>query len=350
MPDEGVVRWRDVVPCYLSIQDRDLRIIDTNRLFREEFGAASGELCYRVYKDRSSPCPECPVLKTIEDGEDHTGEETVINRHGEVVQVMVNSAPVLDTAGNLVGVVEMSTNITEVKQLQRQLTMMGMAVAGMAHRIKNILMGLEGGIFVVNTGFEDGEHEVVKEGWEMVERNVGKISRLVKDLLYCSKEREPDRQPGVDPARTALEVFRLYRDRCEAEGITLSLDLDNAPPPGPFDPAGLQTMLTNLVSNAVDACRFDQTEGKDQYRITIRALRGERGAAVLEVEDTGPGIPGDTKHKVFESFFSTKGTEGTGLGLLVVQKVAEEHGGRVTFTTVEGEGTTFTVTIPVREP
>ena len=68
--------------------------------------------------------------------------------------------------------------------------------------------------------------------------------------------------------------------------------------------------------------------------------------APLEVEDNGPGIPEDLNNKVFQDFFSSKGTEGTGIGLLVVQKVAEEHGGRVTFESIPGEKTTFTVVIP----
>jgi signal transduction histidine kinase len=67
---------------------------------------------------------------------------------------------------------------------------------------------------------------------------------------------------------------------------------------------------------------------------------------VFEVEDNGPGIPSEVQEKVFEEFFSTKGTEGTGIGLLVVQKVAEEHGGTVTFTSETGKGTTFRVSIP----
>ncbi len=341
-------RWRDVIPCYLSIQDRDLRIVETNRLFKQDFGDALGKLCYQVYKNRQAPCPGCPVLKTFEDGQDHTGEETVITRDGEVAQVMVTSTPWLDDDGEMVGVVEMSTNITEVKRLQHQLAMMGLAVAGMAHRVKNILMGLEGGIFVVNTGFEEQDQQGVAEGWEMVERNVGKISRLVKDLLYCAKEREPELQEGVSPAAIAAEVVDLYRERAARDGITVSLERDDELGEGRYDPAGLQALLTNLVSNAIDACRFDTDPDKESYSITVRIARAEDGGAALEVQDTGPGIPREVSHKVFEGFFSTKGTEGTGLGLLVVQKVAAEHGGAVTFTTEAGEGTTFRVTLPRR--
>ena len=105
-------------------------------------------------------------------------------------------------------------------------------------------------------------------------------------------------------------------------------------------------MLTNLVANAIDACRFDPSDSKEYHTITLRCSTDAKGSTILEVEDDGAGIPDEMNSRVFEDFFSTKGSEGTGIGLLVVQKVAEEHGGEVTFTTEQGKGTTFTVTIP----
>ena len=95
--------------------------------------------------------------------------------------MVVYSMPIYDDAGEIASVMEVFTDITEVKKLQRQLTLMGRAVAGMAHRIKNILMGLEGGIFVVNTGMESNDRAQVAEGCEMVERNVNTVSAIVKD-------------------------------------------------------------------------------------------------------------------------------------------------------------------------
>jgi signal transduction histidine kinase len=105
-------------------------------------------------------------------------------------------------------------------------------------------------------------------------------------------------------------------------------------------------MFCNLVANAVDACRFDPADDKNGHTITLGCRRGGDGLTVFEVTDDGPGISEDVNAKVFEDFFSTKGSEGTGIGLLVVQKVAEDHGGNVTFSSKPGAGTTFTVTIP----
>jgi signal transduction histidine kinase len=105
-----------------------------------------------------------------------------------------------------------------------------------------------------------------------------------------------------------------------------------------------------LVSNAIDGCRFDLDETKDGHTITMRCELDDDGATVIEVEDDGGGIPEEFSQKVFEDFFSTKGTEGTGVGLLVVQKVAQEHGGNVNFSSAPGKGTKFRITIPPVDP
>jgi signal transduction histidine kinase len=78
----------------------------------------------------------------------------------------------------------------------------------------------------------------------------------------------------------------------------------------------------------------------------MRCRTNGDGSTILQVADDGPGISEDVNARVFEDFFSTKGSEGTGIGLLVAQKVAEDHGGKVTFSSKPGSGTTFTVTIP----
>ncbi len=223
---------------------------------------------------------------------------------------------------------------------------MGRAVAGMAHRIKNILMGLEGGIFVVNTGLESDDRQAIAEGWEMVERNVARVSRIVKDLLYCSKERTPSFESKVSLHGIAREVRELFAERIAEQGIELKLELGQQDCVGTFDPEGLHNLLSNLVANAIDACRFDPSPGKDRHTITIRCHTIGDDTAALEVEDNGIGIPDEMNSRVFEEFFSSKGTEGTGIGLLVVQKVAEEHGGRASFRSSPGTGTTFTITLP----
>lgn len=334
------------VPCFICVMNRKHQIIEANALYRNEFGAKNRSLCYEVCKHRTSQCPDCQVDQTFVDGLVHVSEETLVTRDGRRVNVVVHTQPVRDEKGEISAVMEVFTDITEVKELQRQLALTGRAVAGMAHRVKNILMGLEGGIFIVNDGLEGDDRQAIAEGWEMVERNVHKVSGIVKDLLYCSKEREPKFSPDVSPHDIVEEVAELFESRMGDDEIVIRTDLKEPRHRGTFDADGLHNLLCNLVANAIDACRFDPSEAKDGHTVTLRCGRNGAGSTVLQVEDNGAGIPDDLNSKVFQDFFSSKGTEGTGIGLLVVQKVAEEHGGTITFESRPGEGTVFTVVIP----
>jgi len=338
-------RLFESVPCYICVLDRDLRIRESNELYRWAFGNVNGRYCYEACKGRKSECPECLVQATFQDGQVRSSEEVLKAQSGQKFDLVVYSMPIRNDHGEITSVMEVFTDITDVKKLQRQLTLMGRAVAGMAHRIKNILMGLEGGIFVVNSGMESGDQAQIAEGWEMVERNVKTVSALVKDLLFCSKKRLPKYQPDVCPQDVMQRVHDLYARRVANDGIDLCLELGEPRVCGIFDLDGLQNMLSNLVANAIDACRFDTTADKPRHEITLRCLQEKDGTTVFEVEDNGAGIPDEQSGKVFEEFFSTKGTEGTGVGLLVVQKVAEEHHGGVTFSSRAGRGTRFQVTV-----
>jgi len=334
------------VPYFICVLNRDHQVIEANSLYRREFDVSDRFLCYEICKKRSKPCTICLVDQTFADGEIHSSEETLVARDGRRINVVVHTQPVFNENGEISSVMEVFTDVTEVKRLQRQLALTGRAVAGMAHRVKNILMGLEGGIFIVNDGLEEDDREAIDQGWEMVERNVGLVTGIVKDLLYCSKDREPNFQQDVSPQEIVTEVRDLYADRMAGEHIEIRTEFEGQPHRGTFDRDGLHNLLCNLVANAIDACRFDPSPNKKSHTVTLRCRHSGEGSTVLEVEDDGPGIPEDLNNKVFQDFFSSKGTEGTGIGLLVVQKVAEEHGGNVTFESVPGERTVFRIVLP----
>jgi len=110
-----------VVPCYITVQDRDFRIVRSNLLFQKDFGDNPGKCCYEIYKNRGDICPNCAVEKTFRDGKVHSREEEVVTRDGRTVSLIVYSAPITDEQGETVAVMEMSTDISEIKLLQKEL-------------------------------------------------------------------------------------------------------------------------------------------------------------------------------------------------------------------------------------
>ena len=219
---------------------------------------------------------------------------------------------------------------------EKRLGAVGQTVAGLAHSIKNILMGLEGGKYIVSLGLKKNNQEMINQGWEMLERNFDKTTSLVKDFLSFSKGRLPELEL-VNPAELVLEIFDLYKDVAAQSGVELKPELDEAINPVPLDKAGIHTCLTNLVSNAIDACLMSEHKGTE---VTIK-LSEKRNKLIFEVHDNGSGIDYEIKKKIFTTFFTTKGGGGTGLGLLTTRKIVEEHGGKITVDSQKGKGAVF---------
>jgi len=234
------------------------------------------------------------------------------------------------------------------KQLEKEkldaerLAAVGQTVAGLAHGVKNLITGLEGGMYMLNTGLKKGNSQRIKQGWEMLDRNIARISVFVKDFLSFSKGRRITVAP-TDPPGIATEVVELYATRAQELGIELTHEAPHPVPSAPLDREGLHECLTNLVGNAIDACQMSEGEGGTHVR--VRTFEHD-GAVVFEVEDDGCGMDYEVKRKVFTTFFTTKGLGGTGLGLLTTRKIVQEHGGRIELESEHGEGTTFRIVLP----
>ena len=154
--------------------------------------------CYEVYKKRKTKCPNCPAAKSFKDGRVHQSSQVGIKKKGEKTHYIVAASPLGRGPDEVNQVIEISTDITELKKLEKEvieaerLAAVGQTVAGLAHSVKNILMGLEGGMFIVSQGFSKDDKKLITEGWEMLQRNFEKITSLVKDFLSFAKGRLPD--------------------------------------------------------------------------------------------------------------------------------------------------------------
>jgi PAS domain S-box-containing protein len=346
---ESQARYRTLfeeVPCYISIQDRDLNIIDANRLHRESFGSFLGCKCFHIYKHRTEECYPCSVRQTFLDGQVRVHEEVVTSRDGKAINVLVHTSPIADASGKIESVMEMSADITQIRELQSQLTSIGLLISSISHGIKGLLNGLNGGIYLVNNGLAHSNRDRLTKGWEIVQRNVDRIRSMVLDILYYAKDREPDWKLLSCPAVIG-EVYEQLLQKARELGIDFSKELDGDPGEFEGDERAIRAMLVNLVENSLDACRVDKK--KTAHAVTLRA-QGRDGAVEFAVEDNGIGMERETREKAFSLFFSSKGNEGTGLGLFIASKIATSHGGSIQLDSEIDRGTRFVVTLPRIRP
>jgi PAS domain S-box-containing protein len=343
--NESRHRYRQLfeeAPCYVSMQDRDLRIIEANRMWREAFGEHYGEKCYKVYKHREEECYPCIVRESFSDGETHLHEEVVTSKDGRQINVLVSTMPIRSPAGNIDSVIEMSVDITQIRRLQSELTSIGLLISSISHGLKGLLNSLDGGIYLVNTGLKKNDRERIDRGWEIAQRNVERIRSMVLDILYYAKDREPEWEK-ISAVELAREIYEIMEPRAGKLGVELTGNLDEDIGDFEGDRKAMRSLLINIMENSLDACRVDQK--KQSHQVTFGV--GDNGDHVeFEIADDGIGMDRETKEKAFSLFFSSKGTEGTGLGLFVANKIAIEHGGSIALESELNKGSRIKVRIP----
>jgi len=326
-------------PCFISMQDKELNITEANRLHREAFGTDYGNKCYKVYKHRTKECQPCPVRKTFADGIVRTHEEVVTSQDDEQINVLVRTAPVRNVNGEVDMVLEVGTDITRIRQLQDKLTSVGLLIGSISHGIKGLLNGLDGGIYLVNSGIKTDNKERINRGWEIALRNVDRIRSMVMDILYYAKDRKPELSK-VSAGDILKDVCLSMEDK--AKKLNLDFVYDIAPEAGDFevDPQAVRSLLMNLLENSFDACRVDTK--KSEHKVEVN-LKGASDHVLFEFKDDGIGMDQETREKAFSLFFSSKGAGGTGLGLFISNKIVQSHGGTIHLESEEDKGTSFLV-------
>jgi PAS domain S-box-containing protein len=272
--------------------------------------------------------------------------ETTIRAQGEDIPIRFAGVVVRDR-DEILGTAGFLQDLRNVKRFEREmldaerLAAVGQTVAGLAHGVKNILTGLEGGLYLVRWGLEDDRRDKLQRGWEMLDRNFDRITTFVREFLNFAKGQVPEVE-ATEPNDLVEEVAALFEEAAREKGVTIVTELEEGIPVANLDPEGIHKCLSNLVSNAIDACLLSE---KGERRVVVRT-RERNGRLEFEVEDNGCGMDYEIKRKVFTSFFTTKGTKGTGLGLLETKKVLQEHGGSVEIESSPGVGSTFRLILP----
>lgn len=243
---------------------------------------------------------------------------------------------------------DLVTSLEKLRETQNELAQterlaaIGELTATVSHELRNPLGTLTASVSVLNRSVKGAEPQV-REELERIQRNVWRCVRIIEDLLEFSRKREAALQPVMID-----DWVRQQIDEIEpTNGVSVSLDLA-AQVHALIDSEKLRQAFVNILQNAFQA--YDCAgERSSREREVVVCTRKVEGMAVLSVSDNGPGMNAEVQNRMFEPLYSTKAF-GVGLGMPLVKRIAEQHGGRVEVHSEEGRGTTVAIVLPISTP
>jgi PAS domain S-box-containing protein len=305
------------------------------------------------------------ITRTALAGESvHHFETERVRKDGSRVPVSLSISPIKDETGKTIGTAGIARDITaqhadaaererilerEREQVERLRTLDRLKdefIALVSHELRTPLTSIRGYVELMIEGAVGEPSSEQARLLGVVDRNAHRLEQLVGDLLFIAQIEAGRLQLESGPVeleQIAAEAVETGLPLADQKGLELTLDV-NPVPTLVGDRVRLGQLLDNFVSNAI---KFTAAGG-----IEVR-LRAQDAWVVLEVADTGMGIPEAEQEQLFERFFrsstaTAQAIQGTGLGLAISKAIAEAHGGRISFTSVENEGTTFRVELPLR--
>ena len=186
-------------------------------------------------------------------------------------------------------------------------------------------------------------HPDVVQSLERIGSEAVLATDIVQRMLEFGRKQPPSRT-SVDFDDLIDETVKFIEDVAQQHGVELNASLKTELPPVEVDPIQIKQVLLNIVRNAIEAIQSAQVQ---ERLVTIRAYENPQLELQVDIHDTGPGMDLETKSQAFESFFSTKGIEGMGMGLAICQSIIEEHGGRIWVESTPGTGSCFSFTLPL---
>jgi PAS domain S-box-containing protein len=286
-------------------------------------------------------------------------ESKLKTKGGELKNVECSFSMINDNTGENIGYVSIARDITERKELQykllqsEKLKSLGELAGGVAHDFNNVLAAILGRAQLLKMIFEHplGKEErrksmiELKKGLEIIEQASRDGAETVRRIQEFARRRDDDKHFSTvnlnEIIDNALEFTRVkWKDEAESKGIKINIQKDLSILPATSGSAAeLREVVTNLINNAVDAM---PQGGEIRIKTYVKDSQ-----IVVNVEDTGSGIPGVYRDKIFDPFFTTKGVQSTGLGMSVSYGIIQRHRGTIEVDSSEGQGTTFTIKIPV---
>jgi PAS domain S-box-containing protein len=268
---------------------------------------------------------------------------------GRTLNLAVTLSLLTGRDGNPEGTLAIVRDMTTQREIEAQmhqserLTALGQMAGGIAHDFNNLLQAILG--YAQLMARSPGNADVVRRGLEVIEKAANGGAETVRRIQKFARLRPDEPFVPMDLNQVVRDSLAITRPRWEEKkvkgGVPLQLELELGPVPMVMGrPAELNEVITNLVLNAIDAMPRGGT-------LRIRTRLGDHRHAVITVADTGMGMSEDVRKRIFDPFFTTKGEEGTGLGLSVSHSIVDRHGGDLRVDSRPGEGTTFTITLPI---
>ncbi len=251
----------------------------------------------------------------------------------------------LKASGQTIGMAFSVHDISQYKKLEQEkieaerMAIVGQTVAGLAHGIKNLINALDGGLYFLKSGLGKGDIKRVHKGIDTLSRNIERIRTFSKAFLNYARFRSLQVEI-CHPEDILSEVIESFSAKFAEKQIQIIFKPEKGIAAAAFDYEKIHEAVTNLIGNAIDA--FNNIDDNRKKTVSV-TLFEEEGAIYIEIKDNGCGIDEEQRKRLFHKFFTTKGLEGTGLGLLMTKKIVQEHGGNISVISKKGEGSVFRV-------
>jgi hypothetical protein len=334
----------------LAVLDRNGRVVRWNRRLEELYGVRHEDAVGRLLDDLFDAAVVGMIRSTSEDAPEGVAYYRVplTTRHEPARRLLVNIAatPLRDANGKIAGTIVIAEDISSRVQLEEQLQIsekmasIGLLAAGVAHEVNTPLTGISSFTQMLLEGAAEDDPKT--KVLEKIERQTFRAAKIVNGLLNLARPAQVDSGP-CDINAVINDVLSLLEHQFRTGRIQVRKEFAPVAPRVQGIEYKLQQVFLNLLLNARDAMP------KGGW-LTI-VTRMDVDAAVVEVADTGSGIPTEQLSRIYDPFFTTKAIgKGTGLGLSITYGIVQEHGGTMTCESDVGKGTRFTLRFPLAVP
>jgi len=216
-------------------------------------------------------------------------------------------------------------------------------IGTISHDIKGVLTNLDGGLYLIRSSLEKEDVKGAFQSLTLLDQAVDRIKKLILDILMYSKERKLALKPVGVPG-FVKEICQAMALKIGDHPISFRTDTNLAPDTMIVDADRMMSALINILDNAVDACKEDLRQAEHHIDLVIEV---QDNRLEISVRDDGCGMDFETREKIFDLFYSSKRTHGTGFGLFITHSIITRHQGAITVDSMPGRGTGFHIHLPL---